>query len=50
MTQSKLAQAAALLTCVREVPNSDFSWDTNYPDMVFAFLSSVPQADTGIVP
>jgi hypothetical protein len=40
MTQSKLAEAAAFLTCVRDVPISGFSWDTDYPDSFFLLRPS----------
>jgi hypothetical protein len=31
-TQSKLAQAVMLLTCIQEVSGSNLSQDTSYPD------------------
>jgi hypothetical protein len=44
MGPSKLAQPVTVLTCIREVRGSKFSWDTNYPDChVFAGFLSLPR-------
>jgi hypothetical protein len=43
-----MAQAVILLDCTEEVPASNLSWATNYPEVLRGIPQSLP-ADAGIV-
>jgi hypothetical protein len=47
---NELAEAAMLLTCVREVPGSSLGWDTGFRDRGVWGLPHSPQANVRVVP